>query len=68
MTQRSFAMRGKFRHIERLVIRRWPASSFAKSFSRKRADSSSESAPSPARAKVSGCTSKIQVERSGSYW
>src|SRR5262249_8652896 len=67
-TQRSQRMVGKLRQIERLVISRWPCSSFANKPSIKRADAASSSLSRPARAKVCGSVSVIQVERCGSYW
>src|SRR5262249_44187264 len=53
---------------ERFVISRWPCSSFANKPSTNRADAASSSLSRPARAKVAGSVSVIQVERCGSYW
>src|SRR6266403_385475 len=61
-TQRSQRMVGKLRQIERLVISRWPCSSCANRPSAKRADAASSSLSRPARAKVCGSVSIIQVE------
>src|ERR1700746_1525554 len=60
-TQRSQRMVGKLRQIERLVINRWPCSSFANKPSTKRADAASSSLSRPARAKVGGSVAVVMV-------
>ena len=66
--QFSQKMRGKRRHIERLSISGWPASSSEKIASSLAFDPSSSNSWNPWPWKQASSISNTQVERSGSYW